>query len=601
MIFFGGDSRVIDKYGAEYGLPPSNEMHIQESFTNFSGGVEREPDWDLFRVGVENGFEDLDGVGIIEIYAMKNSAVVEKKARDIFREIYDVPVVCGHELFNELNSLRRGASTLLNARLFPVIKSFLDAIAIAMSARGISAPVFIVRSDGSLMSDAFANARPVETLLCGPAASVLGSAYLSGEKNSVIIDMGGTTTDIALIKNGIPVKSTGGVQVGKWKTFVSGLYIKTFGLGGDSAVHYYDDRMVLEEYRVMPLCAAAEKYPYIADNIRKLLDGEKKHMKFLHEHFILVKDISGDARYSREEQTFCSALKSGPLSLREAAESVPGWDIYKYNVTKLLKEGVVQTVGLTPTDVMHILGDFNKYPVEAALLGASYVAYNLDISVDDLCRRVYDEVKRKLYSNVVKVLLENNDPRYLRNGVGKDVEKLIDDSYYSGFSADSSVGNPAGNSADNSGLLALNFSTSYTLTGIGAPIHIFLQDVAKRLGTDAVIPKHYEVANALGAIAGSIHASYAVEIRPDYGAAGITGYTVSGLTETRKFKLIKDAELFAVGEASEGARLEAVRRGARGGIEVGCSLNVNEADTGDIRVFLGKRAVAQAIGATGLL
>jgi N-methylhydantoinase A/oxoprolinase/acetone carboxylase beta subunit len=367
LIFFGGDARVIDKYGAEYGLPPSGEMLIRDSFTTYSGAVEREPDWDDFDAAIGRGFDEMDGVGIIEMNAMKNSAVVEKKAREIFRKKYDIPVICGHELFNEPNSLRRGASTLLNARLFPVIRSFLAAIQSALAARGVKAPVFIVRSDGSLMSDTFANTRPVETLLCGPAASVLGSAYLSGGQNNIIVDMGGTTTDIALIKNGVPVKATGGVQVGKWKTFVNGLYIKTFGLGGDSAVHFADDRLTLEEYRVAPLCAVADKYPYVADNIQKLLDGEKKHMKFLHEHYLLVRDITFDGRYSREEQLFCSALKAGPLTLREAAESVPGWDMYRYNVSKLLKEGVVQAVGLTPTDIMHITGDFNRYPARAAL------------------------------------------------------------------------------------------------------------------------------------------------------------------------------------------------------------------------------------------
>ena len=585
LIFFGGDRRVIDKYGGEYGLPPSADMYIQESFSDFSGDFESEPDWGFFRESVRQGFRDLDGVGIIEIYAMKNSASVEKKARDIFREERDIPVVCGHELHNELNCLRRGASTLLNARLFPVIHSFLSSIKNAMSARGINAPVFIVRSDGSLMSDKFANIRPVETLLCGPAASVLGSAYLADQKNCVVVDMGGTTTDIALINNGVPVRAVGGVQVGKWKTFVSGLYIKTIGLGGDSAVHCYDGRLALEEYRVVPLCIAASAYPQITENLKRLLESEKKHIKHLHEHFMLIRDISGDRRYTDEERLFCSALKDGPLMLREAAESVPGWDLYKFNVSRLISGGVIQAIGLTPTDIMHINGDFDKYAAEASMLGARYVAYNMGVSVEELCERVYDEVKRKLYVNIVKVLLENYEDHYLRDGVGADVERLINDSYYMG----------------ESNLLSLKLATSHALTGIGAPIHIFLGDVAKKLGTAAVIPGYYDVANAIGAIAGSVHASYIIEIRPNYAAAGITGYTVSGVTETKVFDTLKEAEGFAYAEALEGARAEAVRRGARGEVNVTCALKTNEADTGDFRIYLGTRAVAQAVGAAGFL
>ncbi|HML48591.1 MAG TPA: hypothetical protein PKE04_17750, partial [Clostridia bacterium] len=70
----------------------------------------------------------MDGVGILEMNAMRNGAVVERKAKALFEEACALPVVCGHELFSELNCLQRGASTLLNAALFPVIREFLDAI-----------------------------------------------------------------------------------------------------------------------------------------------------------------------------------------------------------------------------------------------------------------------------------------------------------------------------------------------------------------------------------------------------------------------------------------------------------------------------------------
>lgn len=128
LIFFGGDKKVIDQYGRQYGLPPSDDMYIQESFGQFSGGVGREPDWELFIRNLEKGFEDLDGVGIVEMNATRNGAFAEKRAKKIFQERYEIPVVCGHELFSELNCLQRGASTLLNARLFPVISGFLTSV-----------------------------------------------------------------------------------------------------------------------------------------------------------------------------------------------------------------------------------------------------------------------------------------------------------------------------------------------------------------------------------------------------------------------------------------------------------------------------------------
>ena len=588
LIFFGGDSGTIDRYGKAYGLPPASEMYIQESYTKFSGEVEREPDWDLFCANIENAFHGLEGVGIVEMNALRNGAVVEKKAKELFLERHDVPVVCGHELFNELNCLQRASSTLLNARLFPVIREFMSAIQAAMKERGIGASVVIVRSDGSLMSEAFARMRPIETLLCGPAASVMGSACLVKEENSIVVDMGGTTTDIALINRGAPLKTVDGIRIGRWKTFASGLYIRTVGLGGDSAIHYDGRKLFLEDYRVVPLCVAAEKYPHIVDHLKRLLESARKHTRYLHEHYILVKDISENPRYTGEEKALCAALKHGALSLTEAADSVPGRDIYSLNVSRLLREGVVQVCGLTPTDVMHIRGDFSRFSAEASLLGAQYVASNLDLSVDELCDLVYDEIKRKLYVNIVKVMLENKDGHYRNNGVSKDVERFINESYEiakTGFRQE---------------FLSMKFATDFVLTGVGAPIPIFLNDVANMLGTKAVLPKHYEVANALGAVVGNVCATCAVEIRPNASADGITGYTVFGKTETRVFEELKQAQEFAIMDAESGARAEAVKRGARGEITVSCRLDRREGIARGLVVDLGTKAVAQAIGSIGI-
>ena len=587
LIFFGGDRIVIDKYGSEYGLPPANEMYIQDSYTKFSGEIEREPDWDLFNSGIDTGFSGLDGAGIIEMFAMKNSAVVEKKAKELFLLKHNIPVVCGHELFSELNCLQRGSSTLLNARLIPVIKEFLDAIERAMKIRGIKASVVIVRSDGSLMSGEFAHIRPVETLLCGPAASVMGISCLTDEKNSVVVDMGGTTTDIAVINNGSPHKVTEGVNIGKWKTFVNGLYIKTLGLGGDTAVHYNESKVFLEDYRVVPLCAAAAKYPQIINNLKKLKETKKKHTKNLHEHYMLVRDIAGDPRYNSEEKVFCDALGKGPLPLAEAAVSIPGKDIYSFDVSRLIKEGVVQVCGLTPTDIMHIKGDFVQFSAEASLLGAQYTASNMNITTGELCDSIYDEIRRKLYVNIVKVMLEIQDSHYMKNGVNKDAERFINDCYEMAKAGRSHT------------FISTAFSTGFTLAGVGAPIHIFLDDVGRMLGTKAVIPKHYEVANALGAVIGNVLASCAVEIRPNYTPVGISGYTVFGSRETRVFQRLEDAEIFAVVEAREGAYTEAVSRGARDEIATTCRIERNDSKSRDGLLYLGSQAVAQAAGSPG--
>lgn len=588
LVFFGGYPKVIRQYGAEYGLPPIEEISLQQNAANLSGEIEKEPDWPVFLESLAAELPHLDGVAVVELNAARNGGVVEKKAKQNIQAVSGLPVICGHELFDDvLGILKRGSSALLNAKLFVVIQEFLNAIHAAMVQRGIQAPVVIVRSDGSLMSDKFANLRPVETLLCGPAAGVLGCTRTGGEKNHIIVDMGGTTTDIALVHNGQPVTATNGVSIGRWKTYVNGLYIKTVGLGGDTAIHYNDTSVYLEEYRVIPLCVLASRHPEVLDGLRKLVSSGKKHTKFLHEYYTLVKEITDSEKYTQNELHFCNALKNGPKIFKDAAESMPGKDIYSLDVSRLIREGVVQVSGLTPTDIMHIKGDFSTYCTEASLLGAQYVAQNINTTVAELGEMVYDQIKKRIYQNLVKSFLENKETAYMKNGFHKDVERFISESY------EIAKGGQA------SEYLSLQFTTDFVLTGVGAPIRIFLEDVAALLGTKAVFPEHYEVANALGAVVGNVQASCAVEIKPNYSTEGIDGYTVFGSKGSKTFQELEEAERYAVQDAREAARESAVERGAVGEIALSSKVHTNQAKTKNSTVYLGSRVVAEAIGAFG--
>ena len=303
LVFFNGDKDILKKYGAEYGLPPVGEILVEPCRTDISGQIDAYPDWEKFEADVRENCRGLDGIGVIELYSFKNGAVIEKEAKERIAKIADIPVTCGYELFREPNSLQRGAGTLLNAGLYPVIEDFLRAVRRAMQKRGIDSPLVIMRSDGSLMTEEFARKHPVETLLCGPAASVAGGYGLSREKNSVIVDMGGTTTDIAIVRGGAPVRAEGGVTVGKWRTYVDGMLIRTFGLGGDSAVHYRGKKLVLEEYRVVPLCAACAHYPAMKERLSRLAaSGAGVHTQFRYEFYFLAREPRSPERYTEREK-----------------------------------------------------------------------------------------------------------------------------------------------------------------------------------------------------------------------------------------------------------------------------------------------------------
>ena len=582
LMFWGVDRNVAAATGARYGLPHVEKIVFQDHGAHFNGQLDEEPDWEAFRNRLHGWFGGYDAAAIVEINAMKDNAAIEKKAKQMIQETMDIPVVCGHELFSDLNSVQRGASTLLNARLIPVIADFLKAVKRVLRQKGIEVPIVIVRSDGSLMNEEFTAIRPVETLLCGPAASVMGGVELTSEPNSLIVDMGGTTTDIAFVKDDVPVRAEDGIRVGKWKTFVKGLYVDTFSLGGDTAVRYEDRQLLLDTVRVVPLCILAAQYSGVTEKLASLAERERNHTKFIHEFYLRLKDISGSDRYSDMEKTFCRALEDGPLMLEEAAAAV-GKDVYTLNVSRLEKEGVIIRSGLTPTDIMHIKGDFQRYDAEASRLGARQVALCVGLDLETLCDRVYREIHWRLYRNIVRILLEDRNPYYKKNGLDSGMEVFLRDCFEGRGEA----------------LLSSVLTTPAALIGVGAPTHIFLPRVAELLGTRAVIPPHAEVANAVGAVVGNIAARCTVEIRPECDEDGVQGFCVYGMTQNAYFQEAEEAMAFAAEQATEEAKREARRRGATGELTIRVNADEDVAEAKDMHVYLGTHVTVTAVGKLG--
>lgn len=585
LIFIGSDEHIIRKVGKKYGLPPAEDIMFVDCDCGYDGSVNSHPDWRKFIRECDRWAASVDAVSVVSIHAMKNNAVLEKKARELITDKYGLPVVCGHELFDDLNLVQRGAGTLLNAKLIPVIREFLDAVYRALEKRQIKAPVVIVRSDGSVMSESFTSVRPVETLISGPAASVLGGAELTNETDSLVIDMGGTTTDISIIKDGIPKHVEEGINIGSWRTFVKGVYIDTFGLGGDSMLTYdKNGRLDLESYRAVPISVIAARWPEVSGKLKKLKMEHKKHTLPLYEFFVLQKSIEDNERYTAKEKLLCRELKNGPLIYKEAAR-ILGVDIYSLNTTRLEHDGVIIRSALTPTDMMHIKGDYLAFDKEAAVIAAEFAAASINTDIHSLADTVYDMVKSKLYYNIVRLLLEQESADYKTNGIGKELKKLIYESY------------ELKKARDTSNFIDTEFKVKASLIGIGAPIHIFLPDVAKALGTRYVVPKEAGVANALGAVIGNIRAVCAIEVRPEYSVSGITGYIVFGKDHNTVTQSREEAMDKAADEAKKAAASEALKRGATGDITFNMGVSDNVALTKEnAEVYLGSIVSCTAYG-----
>lgn len=585
LILIGGFPKVVRESGARYGLPPAEEITMLPGGCDRFGQVECEPDFDALLADCADWIGTVDAVAVVEHQGVANPQF-ERQAKALIEQRYGVPVICGHELFSDYNYLQRGASALLNAKLIVVIQEFLAAIRSSLGACGMQAPVVIVRSDGSLMSGDFAALRPVETILCGPAASVIGGIHLTHSPNSLLVDMGGTTTDIAVVRDGYPVPTKDGVHIGAWRTFVKSVQIDTIGLGGDSIVTR--DRkggLAIGPRRAMPLCAAAQRWPHIREELAALEAAEIVSTHPLNEYLCLLRDVSDDPAYSELERALCRLLRGGAVQADRAAEAI-GSDVYRFSSARLEENGAVLRCALTVTDVMHIRQDFLAYDAETSRLGAAFLARCLHLSVDELCALVYDRVELALYAQCVKLLLRQEYGEVAGDGVDGQLARLIDKSWRLA-------------QQDAEPFFRFGFATSAVCVGIGAPTHIFLPAVAQALGTVCEIPPYAAVANAVGAIVGNVAVRYTVEIKPNYTEGG---YTVFGLEQPRAFDEREPAEVYALEQARRGAEQEARRRGVTGTLDIQCAVRAHTARLGDggeeaEEILLGLQAVATADGA----
>lgn len=172
----------------------------------------------------------------------------------------------GHRLSGQLNFPRRIATAYYNSAVWRVYNAFADAVESVVREFGILAPVHILKADGGTMPLAVSRELPVESILSGPAASVMGIIALCDiRQDSIILDIGGTTTDIAIFASGHPVVENDGIEVGSYPTLVRALRTRSIGVGGDSRLHVQAGAVRVGPERSGPCVAAGGKQPTLMD------------------------------------------------------------------------------------------------------------------------------------------------------------------------------------------------------------------------------------------------------------------------------------------------------------------------------------------------
>ena len=179
--------------------------------------------------------KDIRAVAVSGVFSPLNSAMEARAGEIVADELPDASLTLSSHI-GRIGLLERENAAIMNASLTGLSGAFVTSFRQALSELDISAPFYISQNDGTLMSAEFVENYPVLTFASGPANSMRGAAYLSGLKNALVVDIGGTTTDIGMLVNGFPRESGVAVDIGGVRTNFRMPDILSLGLGGGSLV-----------------------------------------------------------------------------------------------------------------------------------------------------------------------------------------------------------------------------------------------------------------------------------------------------------------------------------------------------------------------------
>src|SRR5680860_104903 len=529
---------IVEGRGCRVGLilighESTGDLPAQMIFVVRGGhDIKGEPVTELDDIAVQSAVTEMRGrvdtVAISGYLSVRNPH--EQETRRIIQELWDIPIVCAHQLTTTLGFHERTVTACLNARLLPIVAALLVAVKVVLQEKGIQAPLMVVKGDGSLMNEKMTREKPIETILSGPAASIVGATFLTGEESALVLDMGGTTTDIAVLDKAHPRMNREGAIVGGWKTRVEAAEISTFGLGGDSYIQVSKDRkLTIGPRRVWPLSVIASRYPNLVEELlrvdfeREIADAQPVDC------FMLVKKPEDGSRWNDSAREIIKALEDGAHNIFVLADRV-GRDPNLLNLKDLEQAQIIGRISFTPTDLLHVQGSFTDYNVKAAIEGARIQARRLNLEPVKFLERVFEKIQAVISLSILQSLAYRG---------GSNANLSSDTS--AAFLLDSLL-----KGGRNYGFKS-EIVLDYPIVALGAPVSAYLPVVGASLHTKLLIPTHAEVANAVGAAAGQVMESIRVLIKP----SGAGGYVVHAPWKREAFMYLDEAENYALDKAKE--------------------------------------------------
>ena len=376
----------------------------------------------------------------------------------------------------------RQNSRHLNHLLQYITSSWLQAVKKVLADCQIRADIYVLKSDGCLMTEQEAQTDPVSMLLSGPVASVIGGFFLTKKEDFLLIDMGGTTADITKIENGALRFSDQIISINDYPIHIKALDIQSFSVGGDSHIHYDQlGSLQLGPKRVIPLCVAASVFPHLHDELFHYRKPQNYEMFAGYETDCY---IAGGRRNTTAltdfERKVVHYLEKAPHSLFYLAEHFHV-DPDALHLAQLARQGYVYRISFTPTDVLHGTDAYTNYHIEIARLAIEIMSSLSGISEKAFLSKCENMVTDQLIFSCMQSIANFEKQQF-----------NFRDSAATMFLINQFL------TRDQS-LCSFHFTIEKPIVAVGAPSGNWMRAVAQKLGTQLLLPPNYEVAGAVGA------------------------------------------------------------------------------------------------------
>ncbi len=491
LVYIGFKERDLAAHGLDTALKGDPYLVVAGGH-NHAGGEAASLDEQALIAFLETHKNDVSGFAVASQFATRNPAH-ELRAAALVAEITRRPVSSSHQLSAKLNGPKRALTAILNARLIGMIDRLIGRAEDILTELGVTAPLMVVRGDGALISSAQARERPIETILSGPAASLVGAQWMTGADRALVSDIGGTTTDVALLRDGRPAIDPAGARVGPYRTMVEAVAMRTTGLGGDSEVHFLTEGLQggvsLGPRRALPVALVAVDAP---DVVHETLDAQLRSALPGEHDGRFVRGVAGQTLegLGPREAALLSRIGEGLHPLGAILQS----RVENGALLRLMERGLVQVAGVTPSDASHVLGLTNAWDAQAArkaltLFGRRRTGAGeiLAKTPEDMARMIVAQLEQQTVLALLEAAFAEEEVPF---GPSPEVfaRHVLMQRGLRGHR----------------GLVRLETGLNVPVVGLGASAATYYPAVGELLGTQMILPEHAGVANAIGAVVGRV-------------------------------------------------------------------------------------------------